>query len=42
MMCKWNSMKKAGSFDDLLNEKTTMIKDTVVMSRSSKHIDDVE
>jgi hypothetical protein len=35
-------MKKGGSFDDLLNEKATMIKDNVVMLRSSRHIDDVE
>jgi hypothetical protein len=31
-----------GSFDDLLNEKVILIKDNVVMLRSSRHIDDVE
>lgn len=36
------SNEKGGSFDDLLNEKATMIKDNVVMLRSSRHIDDVE
>lgn len=36
------SNENGGSFDDLLNEKATMIKDNVVMLRSSRHIDDVE
>ncbi len=31
-----------GSFNDLLNEKATMIKDNVTMLRSSRHVNDVE
>lgn len=31
-----------GSFNDLLNEKATMIKDNVIMLRSWRHVDDVE
>jgi hypothetical protein len=40
MMCKWNPMKRWGSFNDLLNEKATMIKDNVTIS--SRHVDNVE